>query len=190
MNEPLMMWWLYDHQGLFSNTALLIVLICCVAESLVKLKLVTRKKSNVTVGENVELMCLVRGLNVPATLTWSRQHNASTTETILTQYSNGSINWSGEQHHYQLKVQKTNEKEVINYLIINRATHREAGLYQCHVSVFLENVHKKLPPSNQLGVTVMNPGTVENYKARCLWSFTVGSSSCVFYCVKPCLLLL
>lgn len=178
-----------DHQGLFSNSAPLIVLICCVAESLAKLKLITRK-SIVTVGENVEMMCQVRGLNVPATLTWSLQRDASTIDTILTQYSNGSISWSGEQHYYQLKVQKKNEKEVINYLLINGVTHREAGIYQCRVSVFLENVHKKLPPSNQLGVTVLNPGTDDNYKARCLRSFTVGSISFVSHGVKPCLLLL
>lgn len=141
-------------------------------------------------GENVEMMCQVRGINVPATLTWSLQRDASTIDTILTHYSNGSISWSGEQHHYQLKVQKKNEKEVINYLFINGVTHRETGQYQCRVSVFLENVHKKLPPSNLLGVTVLNPGTFKNYKARCLWSFTVGSISSVSYCVKPCLLLL
>lgn len=160
----------------------------CVAESFVKLNLISRNNI-VTVGENVELICRVRGLNVPITLTWSLQRDASTLDNILTLYSDGSISWSGDQHRYQLKVENK-RKEVIHYLLINGASHREAGRYQCSVSVFLENVHKKLPPSNQLAVNVQNPGTAEICKACHLLSCIMQSISFVSHHIKPCLLLL
>lgn len=118
-------------------------------------------------GETVEFICRIRGLNVPATLTWSLQRDASTLDNILTQYSDGSISWSGEQHRYQLKV-AVKEYQALHYLIINGVSHREAGRYQCGVSVFLDNVHKKLPPSNQLAVNVQNPGAPVIYKVCCL----------------------
>uniref|UniRef100_A0A3Q3X629 Ig-like domain-containing protein n=1 Tax=Mola mola TaxID=94237 RepID=A0A3Q3X629_MOLML len=123
--------------------------------SFVNVKLISRNNI-VSVGETVELICRIRGLNVPATLTWSLQRDASTLDNILTQYSDGSISWSGEQHRYQLKVE-VKEYQALHYLIINGVSHREAGRYQCGVSVFLDNVHKKLPPSNPLAVNVQNP---------------------------------
>nr|XP_020441499.1 immunoglobulin superfamily member 3-like isoform X2 [Monopterus albus] len=124
------------------------------AESLVKLSLISRN-NNVTVGDNVELMCRVRGPRMPITLTWSRQRDQPTLDNILTLYSDGAISWSGDQHRYQLKVQnKVNE--VIHSLLINGASHREAGRYQCRVSVFLQNVNKKVPPSHPLAVMVHN----------------------------------
>lgn len=122
-------------------------------DSFVKVHLISRN-SIVTVGENVQLMCRVRGTHVPFTLTWSLQRD--TLDNLLTLYSDGAISWSGDQHRYQLKVEN-GKKEVIHYLLINGASHREAGHYQCRVSVFLDNVHKKLPPSNQLAVSVLNP---------------------------------
>lgn len=122
-----------------------------------KVNLISRK-TRVPVGENVELMCRVRGPRIPLTLTWSLQHDVSTLDNILTLYSDGAISWSGDQHRYQLKVENK-KNEVIHYLLINGASHREAGSYQCSVSVFLENVHKKLPASNQVAVSVQNPGT-------------------------------
>uniref|UniRef100_A0A673AXF6 Zgc:91849 n=1 Tax=Sphaeramia orbicularis TaxID=375764 RepID=A0A673AXF6_9TELE len=110
----------------------------------------------VKVGETVELICLIRQLSLPITLTWSLQRDDSTVNNILTVYSNGTISWSGEQHRYQLKIQKkTNDDSY--YLIINGASLKEAGRYQCEASVFLENIHKKLRPSNQLAVRVNNP---------------------------------
>lgn len=116
------------------------------------------RQSIVTVGENVELMCRVTGPPMPVTVTWSLQRDASTLDNILTLYSDGSISWSGDQHRYQLKVE--NQKtQVMHYLLINGASQREEGRYQCSVSVFLHNVHKKLPPSNVLGVMVQKPGT-------------------------------
>ncbi|XP_076603517.1 immunoglobulin superfamily member 2-like [Chaetodon auriga] len=124
-------------------------------DSFVKVKLISRN-SVVTVGENVELICQVRGSHLPITLTWSLQRDASTLDNILTLYSDGSISWSGDQHRYQLKV-KSSEREVSHYLLINGASEREAGSYQCSVSVFLENAHKKLPPSYQLAVNVQKP---------------------------------
>uniref|UniRef100_A0A3Q1IE71 Ig-like domain-containing protein n=1 Tax=Anabas testudineus TaxID=64144 RepID=A0A3Q1IE71_ANATE len=110
----------------------------------------------VTIGENVELMCQVRGPQMPVTVTWSLQRDATTLDNILTMYYDGSISWSGDQRRYQLKVE--NQKmQVMHYLLINGATLREAGSYQCSVSVFLHNVHKKLPPSNLLAVVVQRP---------------------------------
>uniref|UniRef100_A0A4W6CKK5 Immunoglobulin superfamily, member 3-like n=1 Tax=Lates calcarifer TaxID=8187 RepID=A0A4W6CKK5_LATCA len=124
-------------------------------DELVKVYLISRDNI-VTVGENVHLLCRVRGPRVPITLTWSLQRDASTVDNILTVSSNGDISWSADQQGYQLKVENR-ETEVIHSLHINSASHREAGRYQCSVSVFLENAFKKLPPSNQLGVMVQNP---------------------------------
>ncbi|XP_067459813.1 immunoglobulin superfamily member 2-like isoform X2 [Thunnus thynnus] len=124
-------------------------------ESLVRVNLKSRRNM-VTVGENVELMCRVKGPRLQITLTWSLQRDASTLDNILTLHYNGAISWSGDQHRYQLKVK--NEKDAVtHYLLINGASHREAGKYQCGVSVFMENAYKKLPPSNQLAVMVQNP---------------------------------
>ncbi|XP_023155359.2 immunoglobulin superfamily member 3-like [Amphiprion ocellaris] len=125
-------------------------------DSLVKVFLISRN-SKVTVGENVDLMCRVKGPRMPITLTWSLQRDASSVDNILTLYSDGTISWFGNQHRYQLKVQNGQTNEVVHYLQIIGASHREAGSYQCMVSQFVENVHKKLRTSNQLAVMVQNP---------------------------------
>ncbi|KAL7384641.1 hypothetical protein ABVT39_006182 [Epinephelus coioides] len=124
-------------------------------ESFLTVRLISRKNM-VTVGENVELMCRVKGPRIPITLTWSLQRDASNVDNILTLYSDGAVSWSANQHRYQLKVEN-NQNEAIHYLLINGASHREAGSYQCRVSVFLENVHRKLPPSYPVAVLVQNP---------------------------------
>uniref|UniRef100_UPI0037E82BE0 immunoglobulin superfamily member 3-like n=1 Tax=Semicossyphus pulcher TaxID=241346 RepID=UPI0037E82BE0 len=122
------------------------------AESFVKVKLISRN-SVVTVGENVKLMCLVRGVHVPVTVAWSLQRDASI-DNILMVYSSGAISWSGEQQHrYQLKIDKS-ETELIHYLLINAASHGEAGRYQCSVS---HNAHKRPMQSNPLAVQVLDP---------------------------------
>uniref|UniRef100_A0A3Q3SAM5 Immunoglobulin superfamily member 3-like n=1 Tax=Mastacembelus armatus TaxID=205130 RepID=A0A3Q3SAM5_9TELE len=114
------------------------------------------KSEIVTIGENVELMCRVRGPRLPMTVTWSLQRDALSIDNIMTLYFDGAISWSGDQHRYQLKVENQ-QSQVIHSLLINSASHREAGNYQCRVSVVLQNEHKKLPPSNQLAVLVLNP---------------------------------
>ncbi|KAI3355810.1 hypothetical protein L3Q82_004376 [Scortum barcoo] len=124
------------------------------ADTLVKVKLLSRNNV-VTVGNNVQLMCRVRGPRMPITVTWTLQR-AGNLDNILTLYSDGVISWSGDQHRYQLKVEN-NKNEVIYNLLINGASHREAGSYQCSVSAFLENAHKTLSLSNQLAVSVENP---------------------------------
>ncbi|KAM9343360.1 LOW QUALITY PROTEIN: immunoglobulin superfamily member 3-like [Pholidichthys leucotaenia] len=117
--------------------------------------LLSIRKGRVTVGENVELLCRVKGPQVPITLIWSVQRD-NNLDNILTLYPDGTISWSGEQHHYQLRVE--NRKDVVfYYLQIIGASHREAGTYQCSVSVFLENIHKKVNESNMLAVMVQNP---------------------------------
>uniref|UniRef100_A0A665U026 Zgc:91849 n=1 Tax=Echeneis naucrates TaxID=173247 RepID=A0A665U026_ECHNA len=122
--------------------------------SFVNVNLISRN-NRVTVGGDVELICRVRGPRMPITVTWSFQRDAAI-DTILTLYHDGKISWSGDQQGYQTKVQ-TSEKEIYHHLLINGASQREAGSYQCRVSVFLENRHKKLPPSNSLAVMVLNP---------------------------------
>ncbi len=112
----------------------------------------------------MELMCRVKGTRLPITLTWSLQRDASTLDNILTLYHSGAISWFGNQRHYQLKVE-AKQNEVIYYLLINGATQSQAGSYQCSVSVFLDNVHKKLPPSNPLAVKVQNPDMAKTCKA-------------------------
>ncbi|KAM3608329.1 uncharacterized protein V6R79_023072 [Siganus canaliculatus] len=125
-------------------------------DSLVKVNLISRN-SQVSLGESMELMCRVRGPRVPVTLTWSLQHEDSSVDTIVTLYHHGEISWSGGQHRYQLRVQNPRENEVFYYLLIKAASQRESGSYQCAATVFLDNVNKKLNPSNPLAVTVQKP---------------------------------
>lgn len=108
-------------------------------------------------GESVELICQVKDVNVPISLSWTLEQADSSLGTIVTVYSDGSISWSGVQHRYQLKVERK-KNEVLHYLLINGASHSEAGSYRCSVSVFLHEVYYKMPPSNQVAVIVENPG--------------------------------
>nr|XP_057938770.1 immunoglobulin superfamily member 3-like isoform X2 [Doryrhamphus excisus]XP_057938771.1 immunoglobulin superfamily member 3-like isoform X2 [Doryrhamphus excisus] len=135
-----------------SQTAMLTV---APTESLVAVRLISRSNM-VTIGDNVELMCRVKGPRIPVTLTWILQRGPSARDNILTLYSDGAISWSGEQHRYQLRIENT-PTERIYFLLINGASHSEAGSYQCQVSVFQNNVYKKLPPSNPTAVMVQNP---------------------------------
>ncbi|XP_051938701.1 immunoglobulin superfamily member 3-like [Hippocampus zosterae] len=124
-------------------------------DSFVSVNLISRK-SLATVGDDVELMCRVKGPHLAITLSWSLQRGMSTLDNILTMYYDGAVSWSGEQQRYRLRVDNR-PSERIYYLLINGASHREAGSYQCRVSVFQKNVHKKLPPSNLLMIMVQNP---------------------------------
>ncbi|KAM9850945.1 immunoglobulin superfamily member 3-like [Aulostomus maculatus] len=126
-------------------------------ESFVEVSLFSRNNM-ATMGENVELMCRIRGMRLPVTVTWSLQRDSTAIDNILTLYSDGSISWSGEQHRYQLKVAKQ-QGQTIHYLLINGVSHREAGSYQCRVSIFQESVHKKLQASNKLTLIVQNPAS-------------------------------
>ncbi|XP_039456015.1 immunoglobulin superfamily member 3-like isoform X1 [Oreochromis aureus] len=124
-------------------------------DTLMEVSLISRK-NQVTVGEKLELMCRVRGPHMPVTVTWSVQREAKTPDTILTLSPDGTISWSGDQNHYQLRVE-SRKTEVIYYLLVIGTSHREGGNYQCNVSVLLKNVHKELKASNQLAVIVNNP---------------------------------
>ncbi|XP_031594431.2 immunoglobulin superfamily member 2-like isoform X2 [Oreochromis aureus] len=124
-------------------------------DTLMGVSLISRK-NQVTVGEKLELMCRVRGPRMPVTVTWSMQREAKTPDTILTLSPNGTISWSADQNHYQLRVE-SRKTEVIYYLLVIGTSHREGGNYQCNVSVLLKNVHKELRASNQLAVIVNNP---------------------------------
>lgn len=104
----------------------------------------------------MELMCRVKGPPVPITLAWSLQRDASTLDNILTMYYDGAISWSGDQSRYQLKVEKQ-KNGVFHSLLINGVSQSEVGIYQCRVSVFLDNVYKKLPLSNPVAISVLNP---------------------------------
>uniref|UniRef100_A0A3Q2W788 Immunoglobulin superfamily member 3-like n=1 Tax=Haplochromis burtoni TaxID=8153 RepID=A0A3Q2W788_HAPBU len=116
------------------------------------------RKTRVIVGEKLELMCRVKGPHMPVTVTWSVQREAKTPDTILTLSPDGTISWSADQNHYQLRVE-SRKTEVMYYLLVIGTSHREGGSYQCNVSVLLKNVHKELKASNQLSVIVINPGT-------------------------------
>uniref|UniRef100_A0A669CRE6 Ig-like domain-containing protein n=1 Tax=Oreochromis niloticus TaxID=8128 RepID=A0A669CRE6_ORENI len=124
-------------------------------DTLMGVSLVSRK-NQVTVGEKLELMCRVKGPHMPVTVTWSVQREAKTPDTILTLSPDGTISWSADQNHYQLRVE-SRKTEVIYYLLVIGTSHREGGNYQCNVSVLLKNVHKELKASNQLAVIVNNP---------------------------------
>ncbi|XP_057708006.1 immunoglobulin superfamily member 2-like isoform X2 [Corythoichthys intestinalis] len=125
--------------------------------SLVDVKLRSRN-TIVTIGDNVELMCHVKGPHLAKMLTWSLQRGASPVDNILTMYSDGAIRWSGEQQRYHLRVDNA-QNESVYYLFIHGASHRETGSYQCQVSVFQNNVYKQLLPSNQLMILVQNPAS-------------------------------
>ncbi|XP_014845958.1 PREDICTED: immunoglobulin superfamily member 3-like isoform X1 [Poecilia mexicana] len=126
-------------------------------ESAVKMALRNREPT-VTVGNDVQLMCKVSGPRVPMTLTWSKETEDSNLNTIVVLYSNGSISWSGDQYRYQVQVDNQGNT-IMHNLKILRASHREAGKYQCMVSVFQHNVYKKLSPSNLVNVQVHNPAS-------------------------------
>lgn len=113
------------------------------------------RNAKVTVGDKVELMCRVKGPNMPISLTWVRN-----SDNIVTLKSGGAISWSGDQQHYQVKVDNHNDASVY-YLEIISASSSEDGLYQCSASVFLDNAYRKPFSSNQLTVTVQKPGIAD-----------------------------
>eukprot|EP00063_Salmo_salar_P054748 XP_014029583.1 PREDICTED: immunoglobulin superfamily member 3-like isoform X2 [Salmo salar] len=114
----------------------------------------------VTVGGEVELVCRVRGPSLPVTVTWSLQRDGqSAPDNILTLSYTGDITWSGDQSNYQLRA-TTGKKEVRYYLRIIKASHKEAGRYQCVISAFLQGRHRKSQNSNALGVLVQTPESV------------------------------
>lgn len=116
----------------------------------------------------MELMCRVKGPRMPVTLTWSVQRDQSAPNTILTLHPDGTIHWSTDQNHYQLRVDNGN-KEVVYYLQIIGISHSERGKYQCNVSVSLEDEDREVPASNQVTLMVENQGTA-SYSH--LWSIT------------------
>ncbi|XP_077472958.1 immunoglobulin superfamily member 3-like [Stigmatopora argus] len=124
-------------------------------ELLVEVNLISRN-SVVTIGDNVELICRIKGPHFGITLTWSLKRASSPVETILTMSSNGAVSWSGEQQRYHLRVSNA-PNERIYYLIINGASYKEMGSYQCQVSIFQKSIYKMLLPSNQLMVLVQRP---------------------------------
>ncbi|XP_077584581.1 immunoglobulin superfamily member 3-like [Stigmatopora nigra] len=144
-------WNTQSKSSRFVTTAIIIA----PAESLVKVNLMSRN-SLVTIGNNVELMCRIKGPHFGITVTWSLKRSSSPVETILTMSSNGAVSWSGEQQRYHLRVSNA-PNESIYYLIINGASYKEMGSYQCQVSVFQKSIYKMLPPSNQLMVMVQRP---------------------------------
>ncbi|KAM4608280.1 immunoglobulin superfamily member 2-like [Polymixia lowei] len=125
-------------------------------DSLLKVSLKSRN-TVAKVGDEVELMCLVRGPPLPVTVSWTLQRvGASTPDNVLTLSPRGDVTWGGDRSRYQLKTDRS-PNALYHTLVIMGVSLREAGRYQCEVSVILENIHKKLPPSNLLAVMVENP---------------------------------
>lgn len=143
-----------------------------VPESIVTVKLWSRT-TQVTVGQNVALMCWLIGSDLPMTVTWSLQReNSSSLDNILTSYANGDISWSGEHRRYQLK-RESQKNRVHHSLLINGVSLREAGRYQCEPSVFLGNRHKRLQAPSLLAVMVKIPGNSQKKNTRhlvCVWT--------------------
>lgn len=129
-------------------------------ESFVRVSL-TGRNNQAAEGEQVVLICRVKRLSLPRTLTWSvRRHGSPTPDSILTLYSSGAVSWFGDQQQrYQLKIEEKNplQNEMWYHLLINSASKSEAGQYQCSVSVVLEKAPRKLTPSNELAVSVERP---------------------------------
>lgn len=107
-------------------------------------------------GDNVDLICMVKRLNLPVTLSWTLQRDGSSLENILTMYSDGAVRWAGEQSSYQLRVEK-NQNGLYYYLAISGMSGSQAGRYQCHALFSLKSVPRKLQ-SNPLVVSVREPG--------------------------------
>uniref|UniRef100_A0A8C6U6M4 Ig-like domain-containing protein n=1 Tax=Neogobius melanostomus TaxID=47308 RepID=A0A8C6U6M4_9GOBI len=128
--------------------------------SVTSLVSLTGRYNQAAEGQEVELICRVKGLSLPRTLTWSIRRDSPTPDTILTLYSSGAISWFGDQQQrYQLKIENKNpqQNEMWYHLIIKSASKSEAGKYQCSVSVVLEQAPRKLSPSNELAVSVERP---------------------------------
>lgn len=137
----------------------------------------------VTVGGEVELVCRVRGPSLPVTVTWSLQRDGqSAPDNILTLSYTGDITWSGDQSNYQLRA-TTGKKEVRYYLRIIKASHKEAGRYQCVISAFLQGRHRKSQNSNALGVLVQTPGRSKATGQQVNLGLELGSQppSCFLY---------
>ncbi|XP_020787515.2 LOW QUALITY PROTEIN: immunoglobulin superfamily member 3-like [Boleophthalmus pectinirostris] len=110
-------------------------------------------------GDKVELICRVRRLKLPRTLTWSVRRGSPTPDNILTLYSNGAISWFGDQHRYQLEIVNKNQQDEMWYhLIISSASKKDAGSYKCSASVVLDKAPKKLS-SSELAVNVVRPAS-------------------------------
>ncbi|KAM6985019.1 immunoglobulin superfamily member 3-like [Aplochiton taeniatus] len=125
-------------------------------ESLLKVDLKSRDPQ-LTVGEGTDLVCRIRGPRLPVTVTWTLQRGESSgPENILTLSPSGDVIWRGDQGRYQLKT-STTPHEVRHILRILQASPREAGRYQCELSMIVEKVHRKLPASYPLAVLVNQP---------------------------------
>ncbi|KAK0155924.1 Immunoglobulin superfamily member 3 [Merluccius polli] len=126
-------------------------------DNLLSLKLMSRN-TQATVGGEVKLLCRVLGPNVPMTLRWTLRRDGSTSaDTIMTMSPGGAITWHRDlQQRYQHEVAMAKDSKDLT-LRIMKASPREAGRYQCEASVFLQNTHKKMMLSNELGVRVMKP---------------------------------
>ena len=129
-------------------------------ENLLSLKLMSRN-TQATVGGEVKLLCRVQGPNVPMTLRWTlRRDRPTSVDTITTMSPGGDITWHRDlQQRYQHEVAMTKDSKDLTLRIV-KASPREAGRYQCEASVFLQNTHKKMMLSNELGVSVVKPGKV------------------------------
>ena len=120
----------------------------------------TGRNNQAAEGEQVVLICRVKRLSLPRTLTWSIRRDSITPDSILTLYSSGAISWFGEQQQrYQLKIEEKapQQSEMWYHLIINSASKSEEGKYQCSVSVDSGKAPRKLSPSNELAVSVESP---------------------------------
>ncbi|XP_072300221.1 immunoglobulin superfamily member 3-like [Eucyclogobius newberryi] len=117
------------------------------------------RNNRATEGQEVELICRVKRLKLPRTLTLSVRRGSTTPNNILTLYSNGAISWFGDHQRYHLKIDnKIEQNEMWYHLIINSASKKEAGNYQCSVSVVLEKAPRKLF-SSELAVSVESPAS-------------------------------
>ncbi|KAJ8013132.1 hypothetical protein DPEC_G00050120 [Dallia pectoralis] len=125
-------------------------------ESLLKVQLASRG-AQVTVGGEADLICRVRGPNVPVNVRWSlKREGESSPEDILTLSNTGDISWRGDQSSYQLTV-TTSPGQVHHKLRIIQASRREAGQYKCEITAFSQGRYREPQSSNQLAVSIQTP---------------------------------
>uniref|UniRef100_A0A8C5GF08 Ig-like domain-containing protein n=1 Tax=Gouania willdenowi TaxID=441366 RepID=A0A8C5GF08_GOUWI len=149
--------WKTNHQT-HSQSQTTTVTVSPIGKTLMKVSLINRN-SAVAIGDNVDLMCRIKGpRRALIAVTWSLHCDTPTPGDILTVSSDGAISWFVKQHRYQVKVETRNNEEVIYYLQIIGASDREAGSYCCGLDVRIENGSRNRILSNPVAVVVHNQG--------------------------------
>ncbi|XP_028847117.1 immunoglobulin superfamily member 3 [Denticeps clupeoides] len=124
-------------------------------DDLLKVSLKSRT-ANVKVGEEVRLLCVVKGPRVPLSVTWKFQRQGSSgQQTVTSMLHSGELEWGKRSQSYQVSTTVA-DGEAQYILSVGRASLQESGSYQCLVEAYLQQTQRANKPSNLLGVQVTN----------------------------------